>query len=183
MADTVAETQRLRLRTWDEDDADRFYAIMNTPSVMRFLGGVQAPDAWRAAFDRLMTYQRELGFTFWIVERLADREMLGFCGLKRVNYDGAPNAGEVEIGWRLRDSAWGQGIAKEAAIATLDLGFTRFAAPSIVAVTTLHNRASWGLMERLGMVRDPALDYDDPRLPALNPMRQWRLLPEAWTSR
>ena len=48
MAETVAETERLRLRDWDEADEERFYAIMNTPAVMRYLGGVQTPEAWRA---------------------------------------------------------------------------------------------------------------------------------------
>ena len=176
----VAETARLRLRQWRGADADAFYAAMNTPDVMRYLGGVQAPAVWRAAFDRLQAYQRDHGFTFWLLERREDSELLGFCGLKRVNYDGAPNSGEVEIGWRLRESAWGQGIAKEAAIATLDLAFDHFYAPSVVAITAAANRPSWGLMERLGMHLEPALDFDDPRFPDLGPMRQWRITTEHW---
>jgi RimJ/RimL family protein N-acetyltransferase len=175
MADTVAQTQRLRLRSWDEADADRFYAVMNDADVMRYLGGVQSPATWRAAYDRLQSYQRDLGFTFWIVERLDDGDLLGFCGLKRVNYEGAPNPGEVEIGWRLRTSAWGQGIAFEAATAVLDLAFARFAAPRVVAITAAANLASQTLMERLGMTYDASLDFDDPRHPHLNPMKQWRI--------
>ena len=64
-----------------------------------------------------------------LVERREDCELLGWCWLKRINYPGAPNPGDMEIGWRFRESAWGQGIAKEAAIASLDLAFGRFAAP------------------------------------------------------
>jgi RimJ/RimL family protein N-acetyltransferase len=176
----IATTARLVLRTWCEDDADAFYAVMNTPAVMRFLGGVQTPDQWRAAFDRLQSYQRDHGFTFWLVENRANRDLRGFCGLKRVNYDGAPNPGAVEIGWRLRESAWGQGIAREAATAVLDLAFTRFAAPRVVAITATANLPSQTLMERLGMRYDPALDFDDPRHPHLNPMKQWRIDPADW---
>ena len=178
----VATTPRTHLRQWETADADAFYAVMNTPAVMRFLGGVQALEQWQAAFERLMSYQRDLGFTFWIVERRDDGQLLGFCGLKRVNYGGAPNPGEVEIGWRFRESAWGQGFAKETATKALELAFTRFAAPSVVAITTSSNRASWGLMERLGMTYDDALDFDDPRFPALNPMKQWRIDAAAWRS-
>ena len=176
----IAETERLRLRLWREADAAAFYAAMNTTEVMRYLGGVQTPAVWHAAFDRLQGYQRDHGFTFWLLERRDDSQLLGFCGLKRVNYDGAPNPGEVEIGWRLRQSAWGQGIAKEAAIATLDLAFDHFYAPSVVAITAAANRPSWGLMERLGMRPEPALDFDDPRFPDLNPMKQWRITADAW---
>ena len=175
MAETVVETQRLRLRTWDPEDAEPFYAVMNTPEVMRYLGGLQTPAEWAAGVDRLLSYQRELGDTFWIVERREDCELLGWCGLKHINYPGAPNTGDMEIGWRFRESAWGQGIAKEAAIATLDLAFGHFGAPFVIAVTFSANKASWGLMERLGMVYMPELDFDDPRFPDLGPTRQWRL--------
>ena len=52
----------------------------------------------------------------------------------------------------------------------LDLAFGRFAAPHVVALTVDGNRGSWGLMERLGMVRRTDLDYVDPRFEAeLNP--------------
>lgn len=176
----IAQTPRLRLRLWREADADAFYAAMNNNEVMRYLGGVQTPAAWRAAFDRLQGYQRDHGFTFWVLEQRVDAQLLGFCGLKRVNYEGAPNPGEVEIGWRLRHSAWGQGIAKEAAIATLDLAFDHFYAPSVVAITAAANRPSWGLMERLGMRPEPALDFDDARFPDLNPMKQWRITADEW---
>ncbi|MGI8930784.1 MAG: GNAT family N-acetyltransferase, partial [Sphingomicrobium sp.] len=131
----AAETERLRLRTWSEGDGDRFYAAMNTPAVMRWLGGVQDRASWNAALVRLDGYQRDYGHTFWLVERKADRELLGFCGLKRVNADGTDLKGEFEVGWRLRESAWGQGIAKEAAIAALDLAFGRYGARFVVALT------------------------------------------------
>jgi len=167
MAETVAETERLRLRTWDFADRAEFNRHLNVPTVMRWLGGVADEDASNASFDRIDTYQRELGFTFWIVERKADGALLGFCGLKRANAPGADAiAGEVEIGWRLREDAWGQGIAKEAAIASLDLAFGRFGAPRVVAVTALGNFPSQGLMTRLGMRRREEFDFIDQRFPA-----------------
>jgi len=172
MADTVAETERLILREWDEADEGRFYAIMNTPAVMQHLGGVQTPEGWRAAFERLRLYQREFGHTFWIVEDKTSAEILGFCGLKLVNSPGAGDklAGTPEIGWRLRESAWGKGIAKEAAIASLDLGFARFGYDRIIAMTIPPNAASQGLMKRLGMARGEELDFTDERFgPGVNP--------------
>src|SRR5205085_6046905 len=119
-----------------------------------------------AGFGRLSGYQRDFGFTFWIIERRSDDEILGFCGLKRANAPGADRiAGEVEIGWRLREDAWGQGYAKEAAVASLDLAFGRFSAPRVVAVTAAGNEPSQGLMKRLGMTRRTDLDFTDKRFP------------------
>ena len=170
MTRTVAETDRLILREWGEGDSDRFYEVMNTPAVMRHLGGIQGREAWDAAKARLDNYQRDFGHTFWIVERKSDGELLGFCGLKRVNAEGTGLTGQFEVGWRLRESAWGQGYAKEAAIASLDLAFNRFGAPSVVALTIGPNVESQGLMKRLGMTRRSDLDFDDPRFgPEMNP--------------
>lgn len=173
MAEIVAQTARLRLRTWDDEDELRFFEIMNTPAVMRWLGGVQTPEQWNAAYTRVRDYQRELGFTFWIVERRSDNRILGFCGLKRANAPGADAiAGEVEIGWRLREDSWGKGYAKEAAVASLDLAFGDFGAPRVVAVTSGLNAPSQGLMKRLGMSERDDLAFIDQRFPpdsAVNP--------------
>lgn len=165
MAEVVAETERLRLRTWDRDDLDEFVRHTNTEPVMRWLGGVQSPEWHEAAFGRISRYEQEHGHTFWIVERKSDGALLGFCGLKRVNSEGAPNPGDFEVGWRLREDAWGQGYAKEAAIASLDLAFGRFGAQHVVALTVEQNAASRGLMKKLGMTRRADLDFPSADVP------------------
>jgi RimJ/RimL family protein N-acetyltransferase len=177
----AAETARLRLREWGEGDGDRFYSIMNTPAVMRHLGGVQDRPAWEAALGRIQGFQRDFGHTFWLVERKEDGELLGFCGLKRVNSPGTDLTGQFEVGWRLRESAWGQGFAKEAAIASLDLAFDRFGAPHVLALTIPANSDSQGLMKRLGMSRREDLDFHDPRFgPEMNPSIVYRIDASQW---
>lgn len=182
MAELATTTERLILRDWDPADETAFYAIMNTPAVMEHLGGVQTPAEWREAFTRIAGFTRDFGHTFWIVEDKATGDILGFCGLKRVNAPGSGTLmGTPEIGWRLRTSSWGQGIAKEAAIASLDLAFGRFAYPSVIAMTTAANVASQRLMERLDMVRREELDFIDTRFgPDLNPQLIWSIDAAAW---
>lgn len=181
MTRIAAETERLRLREWGEADGERFYSIMNTPAVMRHLGGVQDRATWDAAFERIKGFQRDFGHTFWLVERKEDGELLGFCGLKRVNSPGTDLTGQFEIGWRLRESAWGSGYAKEAAIASLDLAFGRFGAPHVLALTVGPNDESQGLMKRLGMRRREDLDFEDTRFgPEMNPSIVYRIDAEEW---
>jgi len=166
----MIETGRLILRDWREEDVEPFARHTNTPAVMRWLGGVQSDDAIRDMVrDRLMRWQKERGFTFWAVERKSDGELLGFCGIKIADTEGSPIEGAYEIGWRLREDAWGKGYAKEAAIASLDHAFDALGAERVVAITFVQNGPSWGLMERIGMSRRPELDYDDSRFPDLNP--------------
>ncbi len=184
MAEVAAETERLILRDWDEADEQAFYAIMNTPAVMAHLGGVQTPEQWREAYVRIAGFTRDFQHTFWIVEDKASGGILGFCGLKRVN---APGSGDLmgtpEIGWRLRESAWGRGIASEAAIASLDLAFTRFGYAMVNAMTIAGNGPSQRLMERLGMKRRDDLDFTDTRFgPELNPQLVWSLDSADWAA-
>ena len=165
----MIETERLHLRDWTEADIAPFLRHTNTPAVMRWLGGVRTEAEQHELIGRMMRWQKERGFTFWVVERKADGELLGFCGLKLADTPGSPIEGMHEVGWRLREDVWGQGYAKEAAIAALDFAFDQIGAERVVAITFPPNAASWGLMERLGMTRRPELDYDDARFPALNP--------------
>ncbi|MGB3797768.1 MAG: GNAT family N-acetyltransferase [Alteraurantiacibacter sp.] len=189
MADFQHETQRLVLRDWREDDWADFWELTNTPAVMRWLGGV-ANEATRAgAMDRLAGYRRNFGHTFWVMERKDDGgylagEMLGFCGLKRANLEDTPVFDMVEIGWRMREDAWGRGYAKEAAIASLGLGFEKFGAEIIIALTVAGNRASWGLMRKVGMTRRSDLDYEDVNWPAeLNPTIVYAITAQEWAQR
>jgi RimJ/RimL family protein N-acetyltransferase len=163
MSDVCIETGRLILRDWREGDAAAFFEGTNTPAVMRWLGGVMDDAGKQSLLDRVAACSAANGFCFWIVERKADGAILGFCGLKRADAPGSSVTGEMEVGWRLREDAWGQGYAKEAATATLDAAFGRFGAAEVVALTVIENTGSWGLMERLGMRRRPDLDYPDPR--------------------
>ena len=163
LAPFSVETERLVLRDWTDADREEFLRHTNTPAVMQWLGGVMDAAKAGSAMDRLLAYQRDHGFTFWVVSRKDDGghlsgEVLGFCGLKRANLPPGP-VGDVEIGWRLREDAWGHGYAREAAQASLRLAFERFDAPHVIALTVMDNRPSWGLMERLGMKRRTDLDF------------------------
>lgn len=163
MAEFRLETERLILRDWRGDDWPEFFRHTNTPAVMRWLGGVMDADGMAAQRSRVEACRAANGFCFWVVERKGDGALLGFCGLKRADAPGSTIAGCHEIGWRLREEAWGQGYAREAAAAALDAAFDRFGAEEVFAITVAENTASWGLMERLGMRRRPELDYPDPR--------------------
>ena len=160
--DTIIRTERLNLRTWSAADAEDYLIHLNTPEARRWLGPPITRDEAMKMIERVNDHQRKHGFGFWLIERAGDGAMLGFCGLKRVDAEGTDLTGEFEIGWSLRQDCWGLGYAKEAALAALDRAFATHGASRVVAFTVQDNKASWGLMERLGMTRRPDLDYHDP---------------------
>lgn len=180
----AAETPRLRLRNWRDGDEEAFDRHTNTENVMRWLGGVKPRDFLdRVVRERFMRWQAELGFTFWVVERKSDGAFLGFCGLKVADGRDSPVAGAVEVGWRFRENAWGQGYAREAATASLAHAFEAVGSERVVAVTVDGNRASWGLMIRLGMERRTDLDYVDPDWPpSMNPVIVYEIWKNRWAA-
>jgi len=168
--DVIAiETERMRLRTWEPDDLALFVRLTNTPTGMRYLGGVAGPEIYQGLYERILLSQQQNGFCFWIAERREDRAMLGICGFKRGTVD--PIIDAMEIGWRFREDVWGQGYAREAAAACLDWGWRNVPDDRIVAITVIGNTSSWGLMERLGMRRNFALNFDHPNHAVGDPLR------------
>jgi len=166
----VIETQRLLLRDWRDGDCAPFARLNADPDVMRHLGGPLDRAASDAMAARLRAVAADQGHTFWAVERRSDAALLGFCGLRRGGHAGTPVPDELEIGWRLRRDAWGQGYAREAAAASLDWGWANTGAPRIAAWTVAANTASWGLMLRLGMDHRPELDFDHPLFDVGHPL-------------
>lgn len=166
----MIETERLILRGWRDADVAPFYAMGNDPEVMRYLGPPMSRADAQEAGERQNALIAIHGYCFWAIGRKQDGEFLGFCGLKP-GPEGTPIHNKIEIGWRLRRDAWGAGYAKEAAVASLAWGWANIDAPEILAMTNIDNTRSWGLMERLGMTRDHAADFDHPAVPVGNPLR------------
>jgi len=165
-------TERLLLRSWRPADRIPFFDLCQSQAVMACLGGPASMEDVDASIARVQACEEKNGFCFWAIERRDDTAFLGFCGLKIADLADAPVAGEIEIGWRLREEDWGQGYAREAAQATLRWAWARLEAPRVIAMTVPANRRSWGLMERIGMRRRTELDFDHPLFPDSHPLRR-----------
>ena len=166
----MIETPRLVLRRWRDADRAPFIAMSADPAVMDWLGGTRTAEQSEATIDRIESAFDRLGHGFFAIERKADGAFLGFAGLAPV-HEREPIPEGVEIGWRLIRAAWGAGYATEAARAALDDGFTRLALPEVVAFTARTNLRSQAVMQRLGMTRDAARDFDHPALAQDHPLR------------
>lgn len=166
----MIETDRLVLRPWREADKPAFHALVNTPAMMAHFGGPVTQAKHDALLDRQMEQQARHGHCMWAVE-LRDSGMLaGVCGLRIGGHPGTPVPEELEIGWRIGEAFWGQGIAREAAEASIAWGWTNTDRPRIAAWTVIGNARSWGLMERLGMRRRADLDFRHPDIDLSDPL-------------
>jgi len=155
-------TVRLSLHPLVIEDAPLLQELDSDPAVTRFLGP-QTPGSLDDYRTRIVTiYQkyeqayRHLGY--WAIRTLSTREFLGWVCLRPASdyrYFQAAGfaADDVELGYRLRQAAWGQGFATEAARAVLEQGFRGETFPRVVASALVPNRGSTRVMEKCGLSR------------------------------
>jgi len=164
----VIDTARLILRSWRDADVDPFHAICSDPLVMAMLGPVMSREQVATRIGQMQAMQQELGHCFWAVERRDDARLIGWCGV--IRGDAGPVDGKAELGWRLASDCWGQGYASEAARGALAWTFDHLPDDAAWAITSVENRASRAVMDRLGMVYLPELDFDHPGVAANSPL-------------
>ncbi|HEX5928685.1 MAG TPA: GNAT family N-acetyltransferase [Solirubrobacterales bacterium] len=163
-------TERLLMRRWQRRDREPFAAINADPAVMEFFPASLTRGESDALIDRIERGFERHGFGLWALELREGSELIGFAGLAVPPFE-AHFTPAVEVGWRLARSAWGHGYATEAGRAALAHGFGPVGLEEIVSMTAVGNRRSRAVMERLGMTRDPADDFEFPTLPPGDPLR------------
>lgn len=145
------ETGRLILRRFTDDDVDDLLGLDEDPEVMRFLTG--GKPTLRAVIENkilprfLSYYESFAGFGVWAAVEKSTGDFLGWFGLQP-SEDGR---GEVELGYRLRRSAWGKGYATEGSRALIQKGFTELGVRRVKAETIAVNVASRRVMEKAGL--------------------------------
>jgi len=144
----ILATDRLRFATWRGEDWKEFRKLTSDPLVVRYLGtGEPWPDERVQEFvSRQCENWEKQRICLWKLLPKESDALIGICGLQRL-----PGGPDVEIGWWLAPSYWGQGLATEAARHALAYGFEVCNLDRIVAIAHPANRDSLRVMDRIGM--------------------------------
>ena len=160
---TYLATDRLLLRPFTADEADLLIELDSDPAVMRFLSGGEPTEPalvrelvlpsvlagyerWDGRFGLFAAHEKDGGaFVGW------------FC--LRPERDGPLD--EVELGYRLRQDAWGKGYATEVAAALVDKAFSELDVQVVWGATMFLNRASQKVMEKVDMTVTETLPTPD----------------------
>ena len=169
MRDSIT-TERLTLRTWRDSDHAPFRALNRDARVMEYFPALLANEETDAAIGRIEKHFERHGFGLFAVELNQTKAFIGFIGLNIPSFD-APFMPAVEIGWRLAHAAWGRGLATEGAHAVVRHALETLEIAELVSFTTAANLRSRRVMEKIGMVRDEAADFEHPDIPAGHPLR------------
>jgi RimJ/RimL family protein N-acetyltransferase len=164
-------TDRLIMRRWIPEDRAPFAALNADPRVMEHFPAPLSRLQSDTLADRIEAHFAKHQFGLWALEIPGRTRFAGFVGLSVPDFE-AHFTPCVEIGWRLAAEHWGCGYATEAARAALAFGFEQLQLAEIVAFTTACNTRSRRVMERIGMTRNAADDFDHPRLSEGHPLRR-----------
>ena len=159
------QTQRLVLRRFTEDDSANLVELDGDPEVMRFINGGRPTPRTEIESEVLPAfldyYERYRGYGFWAAIEKSTGLFVGWFHFRPA--ERSP-PGEVELGYRLRRSAWGKGYATEGSRALVDKGFAELGVERVVSSTMVVNVASRRVMEKAGLrfvrsFRQPWPDY------------------------
>ena len=146
---TLLTTPRLLLEPLDDKHFDGLHRLNSDPVVMRYITGrPDTPADTQAMIDRVKARWAEFGYSWWAFIRKDSGELIGSGCIQHLGRD---PAGPLETGWRLRQDAWGQGFAIEAARHMVGWAFATLRPDLICAVYQPENEASAAVMRRLGM--------------------------------
>ena len=145
----LLETERLVLRRVTLADLDNLARINSDPEVMRFIGNgsVLTRAQSEARIRRIQkVYEFFPGLGLWIGEEKPSRQFVGAYALIYI-----PKTTEVEVGYRLRKSAWGRGLATEGARALVRYGIFELGLDRVVGLTHPENDASKHVLMKSGL--------------------------------
>jgi len=141
-------TSRLVLRALSAKDLDPLYQVFGGKDVMRYFPSTDVPtrDQVQKMISHQLKHWDEHGFGWWALEPREKNELIGWSGLQFL-----PETDEIEVAYLLAPAYWGQGLATEAAKASLRYGFEELGLENVVAIVHPENAASRRVIEKLGM--------------------------------
>jgi RimJ/RimL family protein N-acetyltransferase len=156
------DTERLLMRRWRESDREPFARLNGDPETLVFFPSTLTRQESDALVDRIEARFATYGYGLWALEVRQSGEFIGFTGLAPLRAD-VPNAGGMEIGWRLARPAWHRGYATEAARAARDAAFGGIGLDELWSMTAVLNTPSQAVMRRIGMTE--ATRFEHPGVP------------------
>ena len=130
------ETERLVINNLSLNDLQFLTDLDSDPVVRKFIDGkVKTFDETRQYISENIDSYLQLGFGRYAVRSKEDLNPIGICGFLMENYG-------VDFGYRFSQSAWGRGIAKEAANSVIKYGCDQLKLKKIIGIVLPDNIAS-----------------------------------------
>lgn len=145
----ILETKRLRLREYNENDAQFILRLLNEPSFLQNIGDRKIrteDDAKSYIATRLVESYKKNGFGLFMVELKETNTPIGMCGLVKRD----PNE-DPDIGFAFVPEVWRKGYAEESSLGILDYAKNQLKLKRILGITIPTNVGSIKTLEKIGL--------------------------------
>ena len=156
----IFKSERLGFRNWINRDFEDLYKLCSDEEVMEHFPCTLSKKEVEQFIDRLKNHFVENGFTYYATELVETREFIGMIGLALQEYK-SNFTPAVDIGWRLKRSAWGKGYATEGAKRCLEYAFNELDINRIISVCTIKNKKSENVMKKIGMIKKGEFNHPE----------------------
>jgi [ribosomal protein S5]-alanine N-acetyltransferase len=144
----ILETTRLILEEIEDSRFDDLANLLANEKVHRFFPKTLNRKESYDYLEAIRKRQREDGVSFWAVIRKNDREFLGICGLLKQNID---TIDEIEVGYRINDTFWGNGYGTEAAKGCILYAKKTLKLSSVISLILPENMQSIRVAQKNGL--------------------------------
>jgi len=159
----IFKSERLGFRNWRADDVTEFSKLNSDEAVMEHFPHVLTESETDDFIKRLQKHYSEREYTYFATEILETGEFIGFIGMAFQDYE-TEYTPATDIGWRLKQSAWGKGYATEGAKKCLDYAFNVLNLENVISTCVIQNVNSEHVMKKIGMHKLGVFDH--PKLKA-----------------
>lgn len=146
------ETARLILRDLLPTDVEGMYRMDADPDVHKYLGN--NPVTSKEQIIDIIAFIRQQyidhGIGRWAIIDKESNDFVGWAGLKYITEETNGHKHYYDLGYRLAKRYWGQGIATEAALATLAYAFDILGLNVVYAMADCENIGSNKILKKIG---------------------------------
>ncbi len=142
----MLETERLYIRSFNENDKNDYAEIAADPDVRKYIGNGKpaARDQAEQLIVDNMQNEKVKGYSRYAVILKEGNIFIGFCGYASLH-------GNIDFGWQYAKKYWNNEYGTEAAKSVLKYGVDILKFPLIVSFALPENQGSLKIMEKIGM--------------------------------
>ncbi|MDD3052017.1 MAG: GNAT family N-acetyltransferase [Candidatus Cloacimonetes bacterium] len=162
------ETDRLGFRQWQDRDKLPFAKMNSNAEVMKYFPNTLTNKQSDEFVERIVNHFKNFGYGLWAVDKKNTKEFIGYIGFLTATFvsDFTPC---IEIGWRLDNRFWNNGFATEGAKKCLLYGFNILKFKDIYSFTSILNKQSIKVMEKIGLRR--ICTFNHPKIENNHPLQ------------
>lgn len=155
----ILSTDRLELSRLTLDDAPFILELLNSPRWLEYIGDRNVhsvADAEHYIKSKVLPAYENEGKGGWKVSLKSNGETIGNCGFYQRDFLEMP-----DLGFAFLPEYIGKGYGYEAANACLEYSQKEWGMKACCAITNLENKASIGLLKKLGFTLQKTVKWPD----------------------